>query len=179
MTPRDVDRQAVVALAGRVAHALDLPSAFAAGRAIDKYAVQSHPDLLRDVAAGMAALAPVDAEVFGGVELAGVPLAAAMSLADGRPFAVVRRAPKLGSNGLTAGVAVAGKRVVLVKDMVRSGAVLTAVAEALRTEGAVVTNVVCAICWDSGAVNALDAIGLELCPLLTLADLRTAWKTGT
>jgi len=130
-------------LARRVVRALDLPTALTAGGAFDKYALQSHPDLLRDVAAGMGRLPPVDAEVFGGLELAGVPLAAAMALADGRPFAVVRRGPKPGSSRVTAaGAAVAGKRVLLIKDMVRSDAALSAVADVLRAEGAVVTHVV-------------------------------------
>lgn len=122
-------------------------------------------------------MAPVDGDVFGGLELAGVPLAAAVTLADGRPFAIVRRAPTPGRNGITARAAVAGKHVILINDMVQSGAALLAVAPALRSEGAIGTDVVCAICWDPGAVTTLPDAGLELHTLLTLADLRAAWET--
>jgi len=98
------------------------------------------PDLLRDLG-GRGALA---AERFGvdvvvGAETGGVPLATAVSLAGGVPFAFVRKPGYRGhevDEPPTRGAPVRGRRVLLVDDAVSSGASLEGFARELADEGA-------------------------------------------
>src|SRR6267143_5984769 len=53
----------------------------------------TRPDLLRMIAAAMALFAG-DADRIAGVELGAVPIAAAVSLASGKPYVMVRKASK-------------------------------------------------------------------------------------
>src|SRR5438132_14410425 len=53
----------------------------------------TRPDLLRLIADGMAPFAR-DADRIAGVELGAVPIAAAVSLASGKPYVMVRKASK-------------------------------------------------------------------------------------
>ena len=50
----------------------------------DKYRFETCPDLLRDVAAELAAMLPEDADRLAGAELGGVPLATAVALETGK-----------------------------------------------------------------------------------------------
>ncbi|HEY5456246.1 MAG TPA: hypothetical protein VIJ96_12325, partial [Acidothermaceae bacterium] len=58
----------------------DNPASFFRDAGFDKYRLQSDPSLLRDIAQSLAALIPSEVEVLAGVELGGIPLAAAVSL---------------------------------------------------------------------------------------------------
>ena len=60
----------------------------------DKYRFEADPRLLARVAAAMLPLVPQGAEVLAGLELGGVPIATAMSLASGTPAAFVRKKAK-------------------------------------------------------------------------------------
>ncbi|WP_028066967.1 orotate phosphoribosyltransferase [Solirubrobacter soli] len=114
-------------------HPLSLESAFA------------DPALLHDLGARGARFAHelgVDAIV--GAETAGVPLAAAISLAAGLPFAFVRKPGYRGhevDEPRVRGAEVAGRRVLLVDDAVASGASVERFAAALTEEGAEVVGV--------------------------------------
>jgi len=165
-------------LALRVATVLNLPAALNDdGAGFDKYRLQSDPSLLRDIAQSLAALIPSEVEVLAGVELGGIPLAAAVSLCDGRPLVIVRQQPK-GASGRIAGAEVFGRRVAVIKDMVQGGGALISAAQALRADGAIVRDAVCAISWNTEATPFLAASDLVLRPVLSLEDLRQAWKAG-
>ena len=60
---------------------------------LDKYLLETQPDLLRDIAAGLAAKLPAHEpfDLLAGPELGAVALVAAVSLASGKPFVVVPR----------------------------------------------------------------------------------------
>lgn len=167
----------VPTLAARVVTALDLPATLNEDPpTFDKYCLQSDPRLLRDVASSLAALIPSEVEVLAGVELGGVPLAAAVSLHDGRPLAIVRHQPK-NARGRIAGAEVLGRRVAVIKDMTRGGGALISAAHALRAAGAVVCDAICVISWDTETVAVLASSDLILRPVLTLEDLRLVWQT--
>ncbi|MBS0488767.1 MAG: orotate phosphoribosyltransferase, partial [Proteobacteria bacterium] len=68
-----------------------LRSGATASEYFDKYRFEADPRLLSRIAAAMVPLVPSDAEVLAGVELGGVPIATAMSLASGMPAAFVRK----------------------------------------------------------------------------------------
>ena len=79
-----------------------------------------------------------------GAETAGVPLAAAVSLAGGLPFAFVRKPGYRGheiDEPPVRGADVAGRRVLLVDDAVSSGASVERFTAALAGEGAEVAGV--------------------------------------
>jgi orotate phosphoribosyltransferase len=101
--------------------------------------------LLRDLGAKGARFArDLDVDVVVGAETAGVPLAAAVSLAGGLPFAFVRKPGYRGhepDEPAVRGADVAGRRVLLVDDAVASGAAVERFTAALAGAGAEVVGV--------------------------------------
>ena len=141
-------------------------------RYFDKYLFESDPALLREVAEAMAPLVPPDADALAGLELGGVPLATMLSQVTGLPARFVRKkAKEYGTRRLAEGGDVAGRRIVVVEDVVTSGGQILESAFALRAAGADIVRVVCAIDREAGGVENLAAEGLELRPLLTMSQL--------
>jgi orotate phosphoribosyltransferase len=103
------------------------------------------PDLLRDLGARGAHFArELGVDVIVGAETAGVPLAAAVSLAAGVPFAFVRKPGYRGHERHeppVRGAAVAGRHVLLVDDAVASGTAVERFTAALAGAGAEVVGV--------------------------------------
>jgi orotate phosphoribosyltransferase len=103
------------------------------------------PKLLADLGARGARFArELDVDVIVGAETAGVPLAAAISLAGGLPFAFVRKPGYRGheiDEPPVRGADVAGRRVLLVDDAVSSGTSVERFAAALAGVGAEVAGV--------------------------------------
>lgn len=169
------------ALAGRVYATAHLTGDFVLRSGVrsteyfDKYRFEADPLLLRDLAAALAPLLPAGAEVLAGLELGGVPLATALSLETGLPAAFVRKAPKeYGTRRLAEGADVAGRRVVVVEDVVTSGGqVLTSCAD-LRERGADVVRVLCVIDREAGGAERLAAAGLDLAALFRMSELSAA-----
>ncbi len=128
------------------------------------------------------AIAGLDADLIGGLEMGAVPLAAAVaavSHAHGKPinaFFVRKQAKEHGTKslieGLPAADSLAGKRVVIVEDVTTTGGSAVKAAEAVRSEGAEVVGVVTVIDRQEGAGEAFAAAGLTLTPILTLADFK-------
>ena len=103
------------------------------------------PQLLRDLGARGAEFArDLDVDVVVGAETGGVPLAAAVSLAGGLPFAFVRKPGYRGhepEEPPVRGAQVAGRRVLLVDDAVSSGTAVERFTAALAGAGAEVAGV--------------------------------------
>jgi orotate phosphoribosyltransferase len=103
------------------------------------------PLLLRALGARGARVARhLDVDVVVGAETGGVPLAAAVSLAAGLPFAFVRKPGYRGheiDEPQVRGADVAGRRVLLVDDAISSGAALERFSAALSASGAEVIGV--------------------------------------
>src|SRR5262245_13679033 len=77
----------------------------------DKYLFEAEPEVLGLVASRMAGMVPEGTEVLAGLELGGVPVATALSLATGIPAAFVRKeAKRHGTAKLAEGRDVAGRR---------------------------------------------------------------------
>jgi orotate phosphoribosyltransferase len=114
-------------------HPLSMESAYADHR------------LLRDLGARGARFArELGVDVVVGAETAGVPLATAVSLAGGLPFAFVRKPGYKGhetDEPPVRGADVAGKRVLLVDDAVSSGSAVERFAASLASVGAEVVGV--------------------------------------
>jgi orotate phosphoribosyltransferase len=138
----------------------------------DKYRFESDPRLLTEIADGLAALVPPGTEILAGLELGGIPVATALSIRTGLPVVFVRKQAKnYGTCRLAEGIEIAGRRLLIVEDVVTSGGQILASCADLRQIGAIVEQVVCVIDRQAGGSEALAAAGLELRALFTKSDL--------
>jgi orotate phosphoribosyltransferase len=124
----------------------------------------------------------LNANLIGGLEMGAVPIASAVAAVSqncDRPIAAffVRKHPKDHGTrslleGLATGESLEGKKVVIVEDVTTTGGSAIKAAEAVRAEGAEVVRVVTVVDRQEGAAEALDAAGLVLTPILSLADFK-------
>ena len=137
----------------------------------DKYLFEADPILLQEVAAAAVPLIPDGTEVLAGLELGGVPVATALSLATGLPVAFVRKkAKEYGTAKLAEGADIAGRRVLIVEDIVTTGGQVVLSARELRERGATLVGALCVIDRSDGSHKLAEA-DLELISLFTAADL--------
>lgn len=141
----------------------------------DKYLFESVPALLWEIATAMAALVPDGVDALAGLELGGVPVATALSQVTGLPCLFVRKQAKdYGTCRLAEGGEIAGRRLLVVEDVVTTGGQVLASCGDLRALGATVDTVLCVIDREAGGTEAFAAIGLELRALFTMTQLKTA-----
>jgi orotate phosphoribosyltransferase len=141
----------------------------------DKYQLEASPQLLDEVAAQLAALVPPDVEVLAGLEMGGIAVVTALGRHTGLPCAFVRkRAKEHGTRRLAEGAEVAGRRVLVVEDVVTSGGQIVLSTADLRAAGALVDAAVCVIDREEGGTDALAAAGITLHSLFTRTQLETA-----
>jgi orotate phosphoribosyltransferase len=138
----------------------------------DKYLFEADPAILREVAEQMVPLVPDDTEVLAGLELGGVPVATALSLATGLPAAFVRKQAKAyGTARLAEGAVIKGRRVLVIEDVITTGGQVARSTSDLRDRGADLDTVLCVIDRSGGAHVELDALSLQVRSLFTTADL--------
>ena len=136
---------------------------------IDVKTAIMQPALLGEIAKEVAERYTFDA--VAGVAVGGVPLAVAVSLASGKPCAVIRAAAKdHGKSQMVIGD-VAGKHVLLIEDVTTSGGSSKYGIDELRKAGAIVDSVVAVVDRDSGAEALLAAEGVTLHPLVRASEL--------
>jgi orotate phosphoribosyltransferase len=141
----------------------------------DKYRFEADPALLARIASAMLDLSPQGAEVLAGLELGGVPIATAMSLASGLPAAFVRKTAKdYGTRRTVEGADVAGRRVALIEDVITTGGAVATAARSVTEAGGDVVGVVCAIWRGDGPPRIEAAPRLRVFAALTKADLDAA-----
>ena len=152
-----------------------LRSGATSGEYFDKYRFESDPLLLRELAEAMAGLLPERVDGLAGLELGGVPLATMLSQVTGLPAGFVRKQAKpYGTRRLAEGLEVAGRRLVVVEDVVTSGGAVVDSCHALRAEGAEVAVALCVIDREAGGPANLAEIGVELRSLFTMTQLKAA-----
>jgi orotate phosphoribosyltransferase len=141
----------------------------------DKYQFESDPLLLRAVAELAAPLVPPGTEVLAGLELGGVPIATALSFVTGLPQVLVRKEAKTyGTAKLAEGPDIAGRRVLVVEDVITTGGQVVMSTHDLRARGAVVGSVLCVIDRRPQPQPGPDKIaeaGLTMTALFNLNDL--------
>jgi orotate phosphoribosyltransferase len=163
-----VDIRAIASLQGE----FRLRSGRTSSTYFDKYRFEAEPALLKRVAAEMIPLLPREAEVLAGLELGGVPIATAISLATGLPAVFVRKKAKdYGTCLAVEGGSVLGRRVVLIEDVVTTGGAVADAARLVREAGAEVVGVVCAI-WRGEGDARIEALpDLAIAAAMTRVDL--------
>jgi len=138
----------------------------------DKYRFEADPALLRRVATEMLTLVPPETQVLAGLELGGVPIATAMSLASGLPAVFVRKQAKAyGTRQAVEGGEIAGKRVVLVEDVITTGGAVADAARLVREAGGDILAVVCAIWRGEGPATIASRPDLPVLAAMTRQDL--------
>lgn len=140
---------------------------------LDKWRFETDPKLLREIARALAALLPsAPPDRIAGVELGGVPLAAALSLETNIPSLIVRRqAKEYGTAKEIEGVWNAGERVVLVEDVLTTAAQAINAAQRLSNLGLRVERILYVIDREEGADANIRGAGFEPAPLLRKSDL--------
>jgi orotate phosphoribosyltransferase len=171
----------VVTLAARVFAASHLTGTFVlrSGRTadhyFDKYRFESDPALLAEIVSALEPLVPAATEGLAGLELGGVPLATMLSAATGLPAYFVRKEPKkYGTEQVCEGGDVAGRRLLIVEDVVTTGGQIVLSAQDLRSAGAQVDHALCVIDREGGGAGVTGAEGITLHALFTMRDLEAS-----
>jgi len=139
----------------------------------DKYQFEADPLLLKAIALEMAALVPPGTEVLAGLEMGGIPIVTLLSQITGLPAAFIRKEAKEYENSrYSEGAPLSGKRFILVEDVVSSGGTLIDAVAKLKADGLVPTEVMCVINRETGATEALSAVGLNLKALFTFTQIK-------
>jgi orotate phosphoribosyltransferase len=112
----------------------------------DKYRFESQPHLLRNIAEKMKSLIPENTEVLAALEMGGIPIGTALSLATGIPCAFIRKEAKsYGTCQFAEGLDLQNKHVCIIEDVITSGGQVLLSATDLRNIGAHVNSVLCVI----------------------------------
>jgi orotate phosphoribosyltransferase len=170
-----VRRDELAAAINRVAHLTGdfvLRSGQTSTEYFDKFQFTSRVDLLDAVTDELAELVPRSVEVLAGLQLGGVPLAAALALKTRLPAVYVRLDRKsYGTRRIVEGLSIEGKRVAVVEDVVTTGGQIVASTGELRGEGAEVGDVLAVVERGPAARENLRQQGLDLHALFTAGDL--------
>jgi orotate phosphoribosyltransferase len=141
----------------------------------DKYLFESNPQLLREIAIAMSQLLPADVEALAGLELGSIPLATAISQVTNLPTLFVRKkAKEYGTCKIVEGGKISGRKLVIIEDVIDTGAQIRESAKELRTLGANILKVVVAINRESDGAENLAMDELELGTLFTVSELKEA-----
>jgi orotate phosphoribosyltransferase len=161
----------------RLVHAAFLRGDFAlsSGRRssfyIDKYLFETDPDLLRDIARLLAARLPAGTTRLIGPALGGVPLATAVALETGLPFAIVRPGAKeYGTAKLIEGRIEPGDGVVVLEDVVTTGAQAVRAARAAESAGARVLGILAVIDRHEGGRGGVEGAGFRFDAVYDMAE---------
>jgi len=137
----------------------------------DKYQFEARPALLRAVTEGLVGLVPTGTEVLAGLEMGGVPVVTMLSQLSGLPCAFVRKkAKEHGTARLSEGADVAGKKVLIIEDVVTSGGQISLSLADLRALGGVIESALCVIDRKEGGAELLAEHGVHLLSLFTRDD---------
>jgi orotate phosphoribosyltransferase len=139
---------------------------------LDKYRFETQPDVLRALGELLAERVTTDIDRIAGAELGAVALAAAASMASGKPFVIIRNQKKdYGTSKLVEGVLNEGEKVLIVEDVLTTGGQVLEAARSLKDAGATVERIVAVIDRQEGARENIESAGYVFEALFTTADL--------
>ncbi len=138
----------------------------------DKYLFETKPSILRRVASFLAELVPPQADRIAGPELGALALATALSLEMGLPFVIVRKAAKeYGTSRLMEGEIYPAEKVVVVEDVISTGAEAIRAANHVAQTGAQVLSILGVIDREQGGPQNIAASGYQFKALFRRSDL--------
>lgn len=139
---------------------------------LDKYLFETQPDILRSLGDSFARYVQPSTTLIAGAELGGVALAAAASMASGKPFVIIRNAKKdYGTSKPYEGKLGDGDSVLLVEDIATTGGQVLEAAKMISGIGARVERIVAVIDRQEGARENIESAGYKFEALFTKADL--------
>jgi orotate phosphoribosyltransferase len=142
---------------------------------LDKYRFETQPDVLAELGKLFASKIGAHVQRIAGPELGAVALAAAASMAAGKPFVIVRNAKKdYGSAKQIEGVLEKGETVVIVEDIMTTGGQVLEAAKTLESAGAKIDRIIGVIDRLEGARANIESAGYVFESLFTTKDLGIA-----
>ncbi len=142
---------------------------------LDKYLFEVQPDILLALGEMFAGFVRPTTTLIAGAELGGVALAAAASMASGKPFVIIRNAKKdYGTSKPYEGKLTDGDSVLLVEDIATTGGQVLEAAKLIASIGAKVERIVAVIDRQEGARENIEGAGFGFEALFTKADLGIA-----
>jgi orotate phosphoribosyltransferase len=165
-------------LAGRIREAAYLEGNFTlrSGRKskyyLDKYLFETQPDILAALGDMFAKHVSDSTTLIAGAELGGVALAAATSLASGKPFVIIRNAKKdYGTSKPFEGKLTDADSVLLVEDIATTGGQVLEAAKLIKEIGGKVERIVSVIDRQEGARENIEGAGFAFDSLFNKSDL--------
>lgn len=138
----------------------------------DKYLFETKPSILRRVSALLVDMVDPDVDRIAGPELGAVALATGLSLESGLPFVIVRKAGKeYGTNRLVEGELYPGEKVLILEDVISTGAQAISAAVNIRRTGAKVSGILAVIDREQGGAENIAAEGYRFDALFRRRDL--------
>src|SRR5205814_8775830 len=135
---------------------------------LDKYRFETQPDVLLALGKLFAERVTTSIDRIAGAELGAVPLAAAASMASGKPCVFIRNQRKeYGTAKQVEGVLNAGETVMIVEDILTTGGQVLEAAKSLKELGAKVERIVAVIDRLEGARENLEKEGYVFESLFT------------
>lgn len=139
---------------------------------LDKYRFETQPDVLIELGKLFAARIPPQVQRIAGAELGAVALAAATSMASGKPFVIIRNQKKdYGTSKLIEGILEPGESVMIVEDVLTTGGQVIEAAKTVEAAGARVERIVAVIDRLEGAQENIQSAGYAYESLFTTKDL--------
>ncbi len=139
---------------------------------LDKYLFETQPEILQALGEMFSKYAGPTTTLIAGAELGGVALAAAASMACGKPFVIIRNAKKdYGTSKPYEGKITDGDSVLLVEDIATTGGQVLEAAKFITSIGAKVERIVAVIDRQEGARENIETAGFGFEALFTKADL--------
>ena len=139
---------------------------------LDKYRFETEPGLLARLAAALATRIPAGTQRLAGTELGAVALATALALATGLTFVIVRKEAKgYSTSHLIEGVLEPGDQVLVVEDVVTTGAQSVKAARRVVEAGGTVTGILAVVDREEGGAEGISAAGFAFEALFTRTGL--------
>ena len=140
---------------------------------LDKYLFETQPDILKALGELFAAYVKPTTTLIAGAELGGVALAAAASMASGKPFVIIRNAKKdYGTSKPYEGKLTDEDSVLVVEDIATTGGQVLEAAKFIISIGAKVERIVAVIDRQEGARENIQNAGFAFEALFSKADLK-------
>ena len=139
---------------------------------LDKYLFETQPDILRELGKMFAERIPAGVQRIAGPELGAIALAAAASMASGKPFVIVRNQKKgYGSGKLLEGKIEPGETVLIIEDVLTTGGQVLEAVKSLESAGAKVAGILGVLDRQEGARQNIESAGYRFEALFTTKDL--------
>jgi orotate phosphoribosyltransferase len=139
---------------------------------LDKYRFETQPDVLIELGKMFASKISAQTVRIAGAELGAVSLAAATSIACGKPFVIIRNQKKdYGTSKLIEGILNTGDLMTIVEDVLTTGGQVIEAAKTLKDAGAKIERIIAVIDRQEGARENIESAGYVFEALFTTADL--------